>query len=64
MKKFILIAVVLLVAVVGLTSYNGKEEVKNDGRLIAQIKGEPGGVSVGTTQNPTPPGGGGTLKKD
>ena len=47
MKKIILIAAVLLVAIVGLTSYNGKEERKNTGddKLLAMIKtsktGEP-----------------------
>ena len=40
MKKFILVAVVVLVAIVGLTSYNGKSEQKSSGddRLLAQIK--------------------------
>ncbi|MDI1254867.1 MAG: hypothetical protein PSV16_02105 [Flavobacterium sp.] len=63
MKKVILIVAVLLVAIVGLTSYNGKEKVKNNGgtKLIAQINtgGETGVGSGGTTINP----GGGDKKK-
>lgn len=48
MKKIILIVAVVLVAVVGLTSFNGKSEVKksnSDDRLYAALKatskGEP-----------------------
>ncbi|MGK4566675.1 hypothetical protein [Flavobacterium sp. 3HN19-14] len=43
MKKIILIAAVLLVAIVGLTSYSGREVKKDkaDGTLIAQFKGTP-----------------------
>jgi hypothetical protein len=50
MKKIILIAAVVLVAVVGLTSFNGKEAKKEKGNssLIAQLDGEPIGNS-GTT---------------
>ena len=55
MKKIILIAAILLVAIVGLTSYNGKEEKKDNGdsHLIAQVT--TGGTG---TLNP------GGLKKD
>lgn len=49
MKKFILIAAVLVVAIVGLTSYSGKEEKKDNGKysLIASLGG-PDGPATGT----------------
>ena len=52
MKKVILIAAVLLVAIVGLTSYNGKSEVKNNGgtKLIAQVN-TGGETAAGSTLN-------------
>ena len=48
MKKIILIAAVLLVAIVGLTSYNGKEEKKDKGNdtLIASLQTSTKGVPV------------------
>jgi hypothetical protein len=39
MKKIILIVAVVLVAVVGLTSFNGKEAPKQNGdRLVADVR--------------------------
>ncbi len=40
MKKVIAIAVVVVIALVGLTSYNGRTEVKKSGddNLIASVK--------------------------
>ncbi|WP_298155065.1 hypothetical protein [Flavobacterium sp.] len=54
MKKIILIAAVVLVAIVGLTSFNGKEQHKEKGNsaLIAQLQGGPVGTSSGTTTVP------------
>ncbi len=45
MKKAIVIVAILVVALVGLTSYNGKEEKKNNGNgnLIAELKTGGGG---------------------
>jgi len=56
MKKVILIAIVLLVAIVGLTSYNGKEDVKSNGddRLLAMLKTS----KTGEPQKPDVPKGG------
>ncbi|OYU82333.1 MAG: hypothetical protein CFE23_01040 [Flavobacterium sp. BFFFF1] len=56
MKKIILIAAVVLVAIVGLTSFNGKEQHKEKGNasLIAQLDSEPvGGVTTTTGVPPT-----------
>lgn len=53
MKKVIAIVAVIVIALVGLTSYNGKEVKKSgDDRLVAMIKtgkGEPltGTITVG-----------------
>lgn len=47
MKKVIAIVAVVVVALVGLTSYNGKDTKKNDGStLIAELKSG-GGVIIG-----------------
>ncbi|WP_181368997.1 hypothetical protein [Flavobacterium pallidum] len=47
MKKIILIVAIVLVAVVGLTSFNGKEVKKENGdRLIAQVKTESPGEPI------------------
>jgi len=50
MKKVILIVAVLVIALVGLTSYNGKEVKKDkaDGNLIAQVNS--GGQQIGGTR--------------
>lgn len=50
MKKIILVAAVVLVAVIGLTSYNGKETKKDkaDGNLIAQVTN--GGGALGSAK--------------
>ncbi|AWI24929.1 hypothetical protein [Flavobacterium pallidum] len=64
MKKIILIAAVVLVAVIGLTSFNGKEQhkEKGNGALIASLEGGP--VTGGSGSTGIPPGGtGGTGKK-
>ena len=44
MKKIILIAAILLIAIVGLTSYNGKEEKKDKNKdvLIASFQNTKG----------------------
>jgi hypothetical protein len=51
MKKVILIAAIVIVAIVGLTSYNGKEMKRDnngDDRLIAQVNTElPGEIAGG-----------------
>lgn len=64
MKKIILVAALVLVSVVGLTSFNGKEAKKEKGNssLIAQLEGNTGGtgtVTPPTTGTGTPPVGGG-----
>ncbi|WP_181248512.1 hypothetical protein [Flavobacterium magnum] len=50
MKKIILIVAIVLVAVVGLTSFNGKEVRKDEkGKaLFAELKGDPQKVATGT----------------
>lgn len=49
MKKVIAIAVVLVVALVGLTSYNGSGEKKEKGHLLAELTtgGGKDGASIG-----------------
>jgi len=52
MKKIIIIAAILLVAIVGLTSYNGREEKKSEGKngnMLAQLNTGGNGLS-GQTQ--------------
>lgn len=63
MKKVILIVAVILVALVGLTSYNSKEvkKEKGNGDLIAQVNTGGTGVSQGAGTNGT---GFGTKKQD
>ena len=56
MKKVIAIAVVIVVALVGLTSYNGSGEKKEKGHLLAELKS--GGTGVIKS------GDGGTKKLD
>ncbi|WP_146171705.1 hypothetical protein [Flavobacterium magnum] len=62
MKKIILIAALVLVAVIGLTSFNGKEQHKEKGNssLIAQLTGDGdnntglgnGGLPTGSGKRP------------
>lgn len=59
MKKVIAIVAVVVVAFVGLTSYNGTTEKKNGGdRLLAELK------SGGNQLNDPKTGNGGTKKVD
>ena len=64
MKKFILVAVVVLVAIVGLTSYNGREEKKSEKNdvMLAMVRTSKGEPSIPTTT--TVGTGTGTIKKD
>jgi len=66
MKKAILILAVVLVALVGLTSYNSNEvkKEKGNGNLIAQINTGGTGVSQGTGTIGSGSGGTGTKKLD
>ena len=58
MKKVIVIVAVLVVALVGLTSYNNTEVKKNkgNGNLIAELKTDPIRIATNT--------GGGGKKRD
>ena len=53
MKKAIAIVAVIVVALIGLTSYNGSEVKKNNGNgsLIAELKS--GGTGTGATNSGT-----------
>ena len=64
MKKVIVIVAIIVIAIVGLSSYN-TNAVKKDNvtdNLIAELK-TGGGNALGTS-NPTPPQGGGNKKID
>ena len=66
MKKVILIVAIVLVALVGLTSYNSNEgrKEKGNGNLIAELKTGGTGVSQGTGTIGSGSGGTGTKKID